>query len=151
MQALPRCDYPFWVKNGTGWQQLGPHRFAIDSDTLHWSPQGEISESEGDRISDEMVELSRAHRYVLICIDGRNSPPLRYEVRRLYADKIRRFRIHVAVAVFGGRPTSRAIAMLTFRAVRLISGLDIEIRYTATEAEALKFLEEQRRRLRAAL
>ena len=41
--------------------------------------------------------------------------------------------------------------MLTFRAVRLISGLDIEIRYTATAAEALKFLEEQRRRLRAAL
>ena len=134
--------------SGAGWQPLGPHRFAIDVDTLLWSPQGEISESEGDVISDQMVALARAHRYVLVLIDGRNSPPLRYEVRRLYADKIRRFQIHLAVAVFGGRPTSRAIAMLTFRAVRLITELDIDIRYTATEAEARKFLGEQRERLR---
>lgn len=137
--------------SGAGWQPLGPHRFAIDADTLLWSPQGEISESEGEVISDQMVALARAHRYVLVLIDGRNSPPLRYEVRRLYADKIRRFQIHLAVAVFGGRPTSRAIAMLTFRAVRLITELDIDIRYTATEAEALKFLGEQRERLRKAV
>lgn len=132
------------------WQQLGPHRFAIDGDTLLWSPQGEISESEGDIISDRMVELARAHRYVLILIDGRNSPPLRYEVRRLYADKVRRHRIRLAVAVYGGNAASRAVAMLTFRAARLISGLDIEIRYTATEAEARKFLVEQRARLLSA-
>src|SRR4051812_11831665 len=115
------------------WQQLGPHKFAIDGDTLLWSPQGEISQQQGEVISDQFVELARTHRYVLILIDGQNSPPLRYEVRRIYADKIKRHRIRLGVAVYGGKATSRAIATLTFRAAQLISGLDIEMRYTATE------------------
>lgn len=129
------------------WQPLGLHRFRIEHDTLRWVPQGEISESEGDYISDRVVELAQAHGYVLVLIDGRNSLPLRYEVRRLYVDKIRRYQVRIAVAVHGGKVASRAVAMLTFRAARLISGLDIEMLYTATEAEARRFLEEQRARL----
>lgn len=131
----------------TAWQSLGPHRFAIELDTLRWSPQGEISEQEGDIISDKMLEIWKAHRYALVLVDGRNSPPLRYEVRRLYVEKIRRYRVHVAVAVFDGKPGSRAVALLAFRAARLISGLDIEISYTATESEAIRFLAAQRKRL----
>lgn len=143
---------PLSIETGSPtWQSLGPHRFAIDRDTLRWVPQGELTEQEGDTISDRMVELSLAHRYVLVLIDGRNSPPLRYEVRRIYADKIRRYRVHIAVAVYGGKAQSRAVAMLAFRAARLISGLDIEMRYTTTEAEAQKFLDEQREKFRRTL
>lgn len=138
-------------RGAPAWQPLGPHRFAIDGDTLLWTPQGEINEQEGDRISDQMVALMLAHRYVLILIDGRNSPPLRYEVRRTYADKIKRYRIRLAVAVYGGKPASRAMAMLTVRAARLISGIDMDIRYTATELEATRYLAEQRERIRKTL
>lgn len=150
-EPLPMdCDRPPAL-SGPAWQPLGPHRFAIENDTLLWSPQGEISEREGDLISDQMVELARVNLYMMILIEGRNSPPLRYEVRRIYADKIKRHRIRLAVAVYGGKAASRAIATLTFRAARLISGLDIEMRYTSTEGEARQFLGEQRVRLRQTL
>lgn len=129
------------------WQKLGPHRFAIDADTLLWAPAGEISVEQGDQISDNFVRLARRYGYVLILIDGSDSPPLRYEVRRIYADKIHRHSVRLAVGVYGGRPTSRAIAMLTFHAVRLLTKMEIEIRYTATEAEARAFLASQRTRL----
>lgn len=144
MEPRPNNDAEI---DSVAWQSLGPHRFAIELDTLRWSPQGEISEAEGDFISDQMVALAQAHRYVLVLVDGRNSPPLRYEVRRLYVEKVRRYRVHLAVAVFDGKPGSRAVALLAFRAARLVSGLDIEIKYTATEVEALRFLAAQRRRL----
>lgn len=132
--------------SGIVWHNLGPHCYAVEQDTLLWRPQGEINEAEGNAISDQMVELFLARKYVLILIDGRNSPPLRYEVRRTYAEKIRHHRIRLAVAVYGGKPASRVMATLTFHAARLVSGLDIEMRYTGTEAEARQFLAEQRQR-----
>jgi hypothetical protein len=128
------------------WRSLGPHRFAVDGDLLLWSPQGEISEKEGDLISDEMVRIFLAKGYVLILIDGRNSPPLRYEVRRIYAEKLKRHKIRVAVGVYGGKPASRVIATLIVHAARLMSGVDMEIRCTATEAESRKFLDGKRER-----
>ena len=146
MKLQPRTESET-ERAAVAWQNLGPHRFAIELDTLRWSPQGEISEQEGDIISDKMVALAQANRYVLVLIDGRNSLPLRYEVRRLYVEKVRRHRVHIAVAVFDGKPGSRAVALLAFRAARLISGLDIEISYTATEPEAVRFLAAQRKRL----
>lgn len=128
------------------WRSIGPHRFARDADTLRWSPAGEISVEHGGAIMQNVVELAQQHGYVLVLIDGRDSPPLRYEVRRLYVDHVNRHRVRLAVAVWGGQPSSRAVATLAFRAARLLTKMDIEIRYTATEQEALTFLSTQRAR-----
>jgi hypothetical protein len=128
------------------WRSIGPHRFARDADTLRWSPDGEITVEQGAEIIAHVVELARAHGYVLVLIDGRNSPPLRYEVRRLYVDNVHRHKVRLAVAVYGGLPASRIVATLAFRAARLLTDMDIEIRYTATEQEAVAFLSSQRSR-----
>lgn len=128
------------------WRSIGPHRFARDADTLRWSPDGEITVEQGAEIMSHVVDLACANGYVLVLIDGRNSPPLSYEVRRLYVDTVHRHQVRLAVAVYGGQPASRIVATLAFRAARLLTKMDIEIRYTATEAEAAAFLGSQRAR-----
>ncbi len=61
MELQPQPDSETEIP-AAAWQNLGPHRFAIELDTLRWSPQGEISEQEGDIISDKMVALAKPRR-----------------------------------------------------------------------------------------
>lgn len=128
----------------TVWQPAGPHRYLVEGDHLRWESHGAVAPEQAHTFAGLILELSARHGRAYCLVDGRQMLPIPPESRRIYIDYLRQKRPRFALAIFGAPLHIRVAGLLVVNAARLLSLGELNVRYTVTEEDALRYLAEQR-------
>lgn len=123
---------------------IGSHRVTVDGDWVELQFVGEVERSAAVDIHtllERVLADNHGTAYVLADISALNG--LHPDARRQMAEWNREHKI-TAAAVHGGGFAVRAIVRLAITAIKLINRDQLECVFTADEAEARRWLAEQR-------
>ena len=126
------------------WQPAGPHRYWVKGDHIRWESHGAVAPEQAHTFAQLMLRIGEEYGCAYCITDGRDMQPVPAESRRIYIDYIKRHKPRFALAVFGAPMPIRVAGMLVVHAARMLSLPTLRVRYTATEAEAQSYLDEQR-------
>ncbi len=129
----------------SAWEQLGPHRYRFDGNVMHWEPHGIIQPAHADRFSRLLVGLYRQNGEAYCLSDASDAVPLSADARRAYVDVLKEARPQVVMAVFGASALMQISGRLVNGAARLLTGLEVNLRYFADRAQAEAYLAEKQR------
>lgn len=129
------------------WQAAGPHRYVVDKDRIRWESQGAVEPEQAHVFARLLIQVSAEQGHAYCLVDARRMLPLPPESRRIYLDYLKQNMPRFALAIFGAPLHIRVAGMLVIRAARLMSLPDLDVQYTATEAEAEAFLHSRRQAL----
>ena len=133
----------------SGWSAIGPHRYFLDQDLFRWSPSGEVHSDHARAVCELFDRQAAKYGYVLWLVNAKNSVPIGFETRRIYATHMRETHIRMAIASFGATLGARTTATLTAHAARLMTKSEIPLEDFDREDQARAFLIAQRERFKA--
>jgi hypothetical protein len=134
----------------TSWNELGPHLYRIEDDTLYVQTHGDATLESTILYNDLCKQLIERNGYVLSIIDLRvagSAPP---EARRYQAQAAKEFPPGCSeIAIYGMNRFVSTFIQLTARAASLLTGREAGIVFLRDEAAALRWRDERRAVLRA--
>lgn len=130
----------------TDWQPAGPHRYRTEGDSIRWESRGAVAPAQAHTFAQLVLGVTAAHGRAYCVVDGREMLPLPAESRRVYLDYLKRHHPRFVLAIFGAPFQIRVAGLLVVNAARILSLPELNVRYTVTEEEAVRYVEEQRRR-----
>ena len=135
---------------------LGTHTVRIEGDLIRVTVRGVFTIEDMRRFVPMTEAIGIEHGYALVLTDIDAAKGLTAEARRFAADHNRAAlqkygEIYSANAIYGGNVLMRGMGALFLAVIRLVSSSTIGTRLAGSEAEALSFLDEQRRIFRAKL
>jgi hypothetical protein len=126
------------------WQAVGPHRYRIDDDVLHWCPSGEVTAEHASQVCRLFSQQADRFGYVLWLIDAAASLPVGTEARRVYAAWMEASTRPLYVAPFRSPMPAFTMASLVMRGVQLRGGALVYSQHSDTEAQARAYLDRMR-------
>lgn len=132
--------------------ELGPHRYAVEGDTLRWFPSGEVLPEHADFVCASLGRIAAQHGHAIWLVDALHSIPVGYKTRRRYAQRLMDWDRQAPLLIVAYRAPlpARTASGLVLRALQLKQEGepgDLLFDVFPSEAEALKYIGEQRLRL----
>ncbi len=127
---------------------IGPHRVVCGEDLFLAQFVGELTAEHMPRVSEIGNGYARRQGYTLVLVDASRASAMTPEARRMSVENRRKNPSPSAAAIFGTSVATRALATLLFKAIELLGGIDGNVAFFKTEAEARAWLDEQRVLLR---
>lgn len=127
------------------WVPIGRHLARVAPDGVFVRARGEILPGESVALCDYLLPLYQRNGWVFVILDASALTGMGAEARRENAAWHRAHRIDVQAVVFGAGLLVRTVFTLLGSAVRLLGNAQREIRFVATEADALAWVEDRRR------
>lgn len=128
---------------------IGPHRVVCGEDSFLAQFVGELTAEHLPAVNEISNGYARRKGYTLVLVDAARASAMTPEARRMTVDNSRKNPAPSAAAIFGTSVATRALATLLFKAIALLGGIDRNVAFFKTEAEARAWLDEQRVLLRA--
>lgn len=132
--------------------ELGPHHYAVAGDTLRWFPSGEVLPEHADFVCATLGRIAARHGHAIWLVDALHSIPVGYDTRRRYVQLFMDWdwTAPLLIVSYRARLPARTTSELIMRALQLKQEggpADLVAHNFQSEAEALKYLDEQRLRL----
>lgn len=130
------------------WQQVGPHRFRIEGDIIHWQFSGEVTLEHvqvGTTASDAIYE---SHGRCLTLMNAGGVTRMTSEARRYLGQRSKQRRYESPLAIFNAGLMGIVISRLLSSVARLVRGTEPNFSIHKTEADARAWLAKQRQHLR---
>ena len=128
---------------------IGPHRVVCGEDWFLARFVGPLLAEHMPAVNELSNGYARRKGYTLVLVDASGASAMTPEARRMTVDNSRKNPAPSAAAIFGTSLATRALATLLFKAIELLGGMDGNVAFFKTEAEARAWLDEQRVLLRA--
>jgi hypothetical protein len=131
------------------WISVGPHRYRIAGDVLHWWPCGEVTAEHAQQVCQLFDAQRAAYGYVLWLVNATQSLPVGLDARRIYANWMATSHCKLVISVFNAPRPASTMATLVLRAVQLRTDADMQMTHVGSAAEALAILAAAREAIKA--
>ncbi|MFO0578740.1 MAG: hypothetical protein U1A78_32460 [Polyangia bacterium] len=132
------------------WTQIGKHLLRIEQDVVFIRVKGEITAPEIVALLDRLVLIDRQYGRVFEIVDAREAGPITAATRHENAQWYRNNRLNADLVVYNASLVVRTVFTLFMNALRLFDKADVNMHFVATEAEAVAWVAERRKKLKAA-
>jgi hypothetical protein len=128
------------------WIPIGTHQLRIEDDLAYLRINGDINPPDTKGLLEHFQRVHQQKGHLFLLFDAVHAGTISAESRRMFIEWNRTYPI-AAVVNFGGGMVQKALAVLLHNAIRIMTKKAPLFAYLATEAEARKWLDEQRRTL----
>lgn len=130
------------------WYPVGPHRFRIEGDTIHWQFLGEVTLEHvqvGTNAADLVYE---SQGYCLTLMNAGGVTRMTAEARRFLGQRSKQRRYESPLAIFNAGLMGIVLSRLISSVARLVRGTEPNFSIHKNEADARAWLAKQRQHMR---
>lgn len=130
-----------------GWHRVGPHRYCVQADVLHWRFVGEVTLEHVQQSQSAIRQIYERYGYCLTLIDANGDARMTPAARHYVSKQDHSPQEPAPTAIYNAGRMAVAISHLLTSGMRLLGRKNIAFTIVATEDAARAWLDEQRRKL----